>query len=159
MWSVSIDDNGLYVPGSDDPEYQGVESFHIVTTPIPTDQTFWHPRWTGTWDGKKWVSGEWVEGHEKPDIDPPPSAPDWVGLLSEVRGTPIFAKVYAASKLSLPIQSAYTLLLSTLTSTEPHINDLAFALQDLKANMLNLNADDIKFINQTLAKYHFPISI
>lgn len=76
-----------------------------------------------------------------------------------MRATPVFAKVYAAAKDSLPVNMAMTLLLATLTSTSPHINDLAFALHDLKANMAGLDTEDIEFINQVLAKYHFPISI
>lgn len=66
MWVVKIDSHGLYIPGSDNPEYEGKESATIVATPTPTDKSFWHPRWTGTWNGDSWVGGEWVEGHENP---------------------------------------------------------------------------------------------
>lgn len=83
--------------------------------------------------------------------------PNWVGLLNDLRATPVFGKVYVASKNNLSVNVAYTLLLSTLTATEPNINDLIFALHDLKANMPELETDDIEFINQVLAKYHFPI--
>lgn len=155
MLSVSIDKFGFYIPGSDNPEYEGSETEEVIIAPVP--QGLFAPRWVGNWDGDKWVGGEWVEGQTNPQEED--KTPDWVGLLEYVRATPVFAKVYAASKNSLPINVAWTLLLATLTSTNPHINDLAFALYDLKANMSELDAKDIEFINQVLAKYHFPISI
>lgn len=144
MLAVNIDDDGFYIPGS---EYEDLLHDGIPQPP----NGFYRP---------KWVNDEWVEGMLNPPFHSAESQnPDWIGLLNEVRATPVFAKVYAASKLSLPVNVAYTLLLSTLTSHEPHINDLTFALHDLKANMLNLSASDIKFINQVLEKYHFPISV
>lgn len=155
MLAVEIDKFGFYIPGSDNPEYQGKETEAIIITPLP--QGLFAPRWVGNWDGDKWVGGEWVEGQTNPPEEN--KTPDWVGLLEYVRATPVFAKVYAASKDSLPVNVAYTLLLATLTSTSPHINDLAFALHDLKANMVGLDTGDIEFINLVLAKYHFPISI
>lgn len=157
MLAVSIDKFGFYIAGSDNPEYQGFETEEIITHNVP--QGLFAPRWTGIWDGKKWVGGEWVEGHVDPGKTALPLNPDWVGLLEEVRATPVFAKVYAASKDSLPVNVAWTLLLSTLMSNNPHINDLAFALHDLKANMPALDRGDIEFINQVLAKYYFPIAL
>lgn len=142
MVSVNIDMNGFYIPGS---EYEDKLGDGISQPP----NGFWKPKW----DGEQWVEGmeELNDNYNYP--------PDWTGLLDEVRGTPTFAKVYTSSKDSLPVNVAYTLLLATLTSNNPHINDLAFALYDLKANMLNLTSKDIEFINQVLAKYHFPLTL
>lgn len=155
MLSFKIDKFGFYVPGSDNPEYEGSETEEVIITPVP--QGLFAPRWVGTWDGEKWINGEWIEGETNPQEED--KTPDWVGLLEEVRATPVFAKVYAVSKDSLPVNVAYTLLLATLTSSSPHINDLAFALQDLKANMSQLDGDDIEFINQVLAKYHLSVTL
>ena len=120
---------------------------------------------------------EWVKldlSDRAPTPIPPP-APDWAGLLNDLRATPVFGKVYTASKNNLAINVAYTLLLSTLTATEPNINDLAFALKDLKANMQPnitasnasltaniqqyLTAEDLNFINGLLSKHYFPVSV
>lgn len=121
----------------------------------------------------EWKKLDWRDRTPTP---PPPPEPNWAGLLNDLRATPVFGKVYTASKNNLAINVAYTLLLSTLTATEPNINDLAFALKDLKANMQSsttattvsltasaylqqLTTEDLKFINGLLSKHYFPISI
>lgn len=91
--------------------------------------------------------------------NPPTPPPNWNNLVNSVRSTPVFGKVYMASKTDTQINTAFTLLLSALTNSH-NMNDLIFALTDLKSAMgVMFVQTDIDFINQSLSSNHFPFTI
>lgn len=86
--------------------------------------------------------------------------PNWDGLLSDLRGSTYFAKVYAAAERNTTIQAAYTTTLSTLNSRNPNLNDLSFSLSRTRATMGELlTSSDIADVNNILLKHNFPINI
>ena len=60
--------------------------------------------------------------------------PDWSGLLSDLRGSEVWAKSFVAASNSLAANTAWTLLCSTLTGISRSVPDLLWLL--LKAVIL-----------------------
>lgn len=90
-----------------------------------------------------------------------PSAIDWVGMLNSLRGSTIFGKIYQASTEDLRVNTAYTLLTSTLVSTH-NLEDFEWAIEELRTGMLNTSigdftSDDVNWINSQLESYGFTI--
>lgn len=89
-----------------------------------------------------------------------PGDPNWTELVAEVRGGELFGKIYTAAKDNTQMAVPFNLLVSTLNSNNPNIQDLQFALQDIKALMEDmLTEEDVSKINQLLAKHNFPFRI
>lgn len=97
---------------------------------------------------------------EKNNYQITPTDPDWIGLLGEVRGSELFGKIYTAAKDNSQISPAFNLLVSTLNSSNPNVQDLQFALQDIKTLMGDtLTIADIDLINQLLVRYNIPFRL
>lgn len=94
---------------------------------------------------------------------PPPTTtkfPNWQGLTSALRGTPLFGKIYATSKSRLDVNVTFTLMSSTLNSSNPNIGDLQFALTDAKNTMGDLlSIGDIAGLNAVLAENNFNFQL
>lgn len=89
-----------------------------------------------------------------------PSDPNWTELLNEVRGGELFGKIYTAAKDNSQMAVPFNLLVSTLNSNNPNVQDLQFALRDIKSLMGEaLNQEDVDRINQLLVKHDFPFQI
>ena len=86
--------------------------------------------------------------------------PNWRNLLSSVRGTPLFGKIYEAAKKSTQVQAAYTFILDTLTASEPSTQDLFFGLTELQTAMgASLLAEDVSTINTLLKANNFDFQL
>lgn len=86
--------------------------------------------------------------------------PNWQGLTHSLRGTPLFGKIYAASKSNWEVGTPFALLSATLNSSNPNLDDLRFALEDSKTTMGELlTSSDIEELNRVLANNHFPIAL
>lgn len=66
--------------------------------------------------------------------EPKPLLPDWGKLLTSLTGSPYFLKGYQASKKTLAANTAFTLLMTTITSTK-NLETFAFSFQDLMSAM------------------------
>lgn len=126
-----------------------LEDNTIIPTTDPTNKDYL--------EYLQWVS----DGNAPQPADPPPPAPpNWIGVLSQVRGTVLFQKTYGLSKSSLSVQTAFTLLISTLNAAAPNLNDFRFSLNDLKTEMgSNLTQADIAEMNSILSANNFPFQI
>jgi hypothetical protein len=90
----------------------------------------------------------------------PPPPPNWIKLTNSLRGTELFAKVYNEAKINPQVAVPFNLLVSTLNSVTPNLNDLTFSLREIKALMgEKLTQSDIEFVNQVLADNFFPFTI
>lgn len=86
--------------------------------------------------------------------------PNWQGLTTALRGTELFAKTYAVAKDNSKVALPFNLLTSTLNSANPSLQDLEFALTDIKTEMgEGLTQNDLGFVNQVLADNYFPITL
>lgn len=104
---------------------------------------------------------EWetLDLSDRPPEPTPPQPPDWVGLERSFRGTPIFGRIYLASKSSLAINAIFTLLSNAITSTHS-LADLEFALLDLQASLIpGLSLEEVQFINSKLVENNFVIQL
>ncbi len=104
---------------------------------------------------------QWEAVNGALDLPLPPPPPNVSGLADTIRGTEVFAKVYAEVELPNPkVVAAFTILIPTLNSSNPNLKDLRFSLEGLRAGMGDLlNTEDIEFINQALADNFFNYSI
>lgn len=95
--------------------------------------------------------------NEAPLAFTPP--PDWRGLELALRNTTLFYRVYMTAKQVLPLNTIFTLLQDTITSTHI-VNDLQFVLNDLQATIQPpLSEEEIRQTNEILKTYNFPIVI
>lgn len=86
--------------------------------------------------------------------------PNWREIFNGLRGTALFSKTYLAAKAKASIQTPLMLLISVLTAPNPNLEDVQFALTDLKAELgESLTAKDIIAVNELLAKNHCPITL
>lgn len=109
----------------------------------------------------RWDGSEWVE--IPPVVFPPfiPIGPDWAGLLSDLRGSEVWAKSFVAASTSIAANSAWTLLYSTLTGTNRHFPDLMFSIGALRNAMAateggDFTADQVATINTIMTNRGFP---
>jgi hypothetical protein len=69
----------------------------------------------------------------------PEPLPDWQGLTSQLRGSAAWGRAYTSSERTLKANSAFTLLLTTLTSTHA-VEDLVWAIAKLREAMVAIAA-------------------
>lgn len=78
-----------------------------------------------------------------------------------IQGSPIFAKVFVASKTHQPVQASYALVMNAIDNREP--GDFTFAILDLVAEMdsagVAFSASEKDTINDWLdqAGFHFTV--
>ena len=113
----------------------------------PSDRHYWDPNLR-----------EWVELQS---VDT--TGPRWEGLLSTLRGSPLWAKVFTASKANLDCNSSFTVLYGTLSS-DRNIDTLEWAIGAMRASMVaasigDFTADEIAEINTMLSSNRFPFQI
>lgn len=107
---------------------------------------------------------QWLETEgNTPDPIDTPQLVNWQGLENSLRASPIWQKCFEVSMLSLPAQSATTLLLSTITSTR-NLQDLEFAIGFLRQQMQTLPVGDfttqeITLMNQALEANGFSLRL
>lgn len=125
-----------------------------------SDQTF-IPQSPDNRDYQEYL--EWVNGgNVAEDPDPLPSIPNWKQLENSLRNTPLWAKVFQASTLSLKAQSAYNLLYGSLTTTH-NLDDFRFSITFLRASMSEIveigdfTTEEISTINALLFNSNFDI--
>jgi len=111
------------------------------------------------WNGEAW------------ELEP---RPDWEGLMNDIRGTEVYAKVYtaandpeantiAALKKTIQANTAFTLLQDTFKSQ--NLQDLQFAITTLRALMADISTvgdfttEQLQWINQKLSDRGFPIQL
>jgi hypothetical protein len=81
---------------------------------------------------------------------------DWQALVSRLRGSVVFGKVYESAKADLFLNTAFTFLTTTLFSSSPDFNDFMFAIHDVVQIMAQrFTSEDIAFINDVLFKCGF----
>jgi hypothetical protein len=82
---------------------------------------------------------------------------DWDGLISDLRGSDIWAKTFQAACNSLAENAAWTLIQNTLTSTR-HPSDLEFSIAALRGAMQpDFSKAEIKKLNTLLKNRGFSI--
>lgn len=97
----------------------------------------------------------WVDKFEPPTEPESPLGKDWDKLSKTLTGSAIFAKAYAASKITLSCNSAFTLLMTTITTTNNE-ETLKFALSELLASMKSstkvdeYTSEDLELIEEIL---------
>jgi hypothetical protein len=90
----------------------------------------------------------------------PEPLPDWQGLTSQLRGSAAWGRAYASSEKTLKANSAFTLLLTTLTSTHA-VEDLVWAIARLREAMQAIAAigdfspEELEFLRSALDANHF----
>lgn len=85
-------------------------------------------------------------------------SPNWQQFTAQLRGTELFAKTYTTSKENSKVAIPFNLLVATLNSANPSLQDLEFALTDIKTEMAdNFTASDLEFVNIALSDNFFPI--
>lgn len=104
-----------------------------------------------------------IEGNTPDPSDVPLQPANWQGLENMLRASAIWQKAFEVSMLSLPAQSATTLLLSTITSTR-NLQDLEFAIGFLRQQMQALPVGDfttqeITLMNQALEANGFSLRL
>ena len=109
----------------------------------------------------QWNGLEWVEIPPIVFTPPSPIGPDWDGLLSDLRGSEVWAKSFVAASTSIAANSAWTLLCSTLMGTNKHVPDLIFAIGALRAAMAATDDGDytktqVTAINKIMIDRGFP---
>lgn len=106
-----------------------------------------------------WIGNKWSEILLAPpnliDFDP-----DWVGLISDLRGSQIWVKSFEAASTSIAANSAWTLLYGTLTTTN-NLDDLAFSISSLRSAMKLTDGGDftkaqLKSLNKMMTDRGFP---
>lgn len=103
-------------------------------------------------DGTLTIKPEWIA--------PVSTPPDWQGLTRELRGSSLFAKVYAAAKTDLAVNVAYTLILATLNSVSPVEADLLFAVSEVVAAMGSLlSEEDLVQAEALFGEHGFAIAL
>jgi hypothetical protein len=88
---------------------------------------------------------QWVKDWNASKVAP---VKDWVKLLDLVTGSKLFFKGYAASKVTLSANTAFTLLITAITNTKNE-STLVFALTDL-VTILKTSAKLEKFTEEEL---------
>lgn len=88
--------------------------------------------------------------------------PDWEGLINDLRGTEVFSRVYGAAASTIEANTAYTLLMDTLTKTH-NLTDLEFAIGALRQAMTGTVGDftpeQIVWINGKLSDRGFVLRL
>lgn len=85
------------------------------------------------------------------------NGPDWDGLISDLRGSAIWVKVFQAASTNLAANAAWTLIQSTLTSTR-HIEDLQFGISQLRSGMdTDFTKTEVKALNKIFSDRNFAI--
>jgi hypothetical protein len=85
---------------------------------------------------------------------------DWQGLTNALRGSAAWGRAYAASEKTLKANSAFTLLLATLTATHA-LEDLVWAIAKLREAMVaiaaigDFTAEELEEIAQALQTHGF----
>jgi len=94
-------------------------------------------------DRHYWTGKDWAE-----NVDAQiPMHEDWAGLMADLRGSGLLAKVYAAAKKTVKVATAWTMLMTALTSPLMIVEDLAFAIADFRAMAPDvLNTEDCQLI-------------
>jgi hypothetical protein len=160
------------------------EGFEAVEGPdLPLERVYWdgsqvqakptQPSSLHYWDG---VSHQWQLPEPVSLAIATPSSPeDWDGLTNALRNTAVFAKVYgaatqpeastiAALTKTLKANTAYTLLMDTLSKTH-HSGDLQFAIAQLREVMATIAAigdftpEELAWLNQHLKSNGFEIRL
>ncbi|MBE9193258.1 hypothetical protein IQ230_23510 [Gloeocapsopsis crepidinum LEGE 06123] len=89
-----------------------------------------------------------------------PLEPNYSGLTTAVRETPVFGKAYIASKTNADILSALAFFMAALNTNAFTMQDLMFALNDLHRAMGTIwTEDDINYINSSLRNNNFNFQI
>lgn len=102
---------------------------------------------------------DWVAQGNKVDIENSLPSPNWEKLQVLLRASLPFARVYSESKNRTNINTIFTVMQDTLTSTR-NINDLAFALSDLNYSLdPPFSKIELQFLNQALSSCNFPIQL
>lgn len=120
-----------------------------------------HPKKYLVVDNKLTISPNWV-----PVPGESAEGFDWKEVVTAVRGSQLFYKVYEAVKnfkdieRALTVNAPYTVLLACLNSSDPVLDDFKFSLTDLKKAMTGLfTEEDIDEINSILSKANFDFQI
>lgn len=96
---------------------------------------------------------EEVELDAPVDIEGPKHDHNWEALTNTLRQSSAWARVYGASTISLACNTAFTLLLTTLTKTN-NLDDLRFSLVQLRASLVetplgDFNEEEIEFLKSS----------
>jgi hypothetical protein len=94
-------------------------------------------------DRHYWAGTDWAEMPENII----PVHEDWAGLVADLRGSGLLGKVYSAAKKTVKATTAWTMLMTALTSPLMIVEDLAFAIGDFRAMAPDvLDAEDCQLI-------------
>lgn len=98
-------------------------------------------------------------------LPPPPQPPEqpeenWAGLESELRNSPVWARAFDAASRSVRANAAFTLVLTTLTTTHS-LTDLRFGWEQLRAcmreqaSLSDFGVEELEFVRQALERCNF----
>ena len=86
--------------------------------------------------------------------------PDWQALATRFRGSPLFAKVWDAAIADAGVNRALTLMLTTINSANPDLNDLEFALMStIEAMGTRLTPADLAQVQSALDECGFQFKV
>jgi hypothetical protein len=103
-----------------------------------------------------WNLTEWVEVI----IPAPEPTPNWIGLESALRNSAAWAHAYDQAEETVKANAAFTLLLTSLTSTHNE-NDLRFAwlrlreLMQTQQTLTDFSAEQLLFVTEALSDNGF----
>lgn len=156
--------NGQIVGTTDDPNI-AIAGFEIAEgVDLPVEQLYWNgseicpkperPSPLHVWERLEWIL-PFVATLEREN---------WDGLVSSLRGTAVWAKVYTAASRTLKANVSWTLLYGTLTRTH-NLQDLQFAIAEIREAMAGISAigdftsEEIEQINQILMLNGFELEL
>lgn len=123
---------------------------NLITTEVPQDVPFWHPRW----DGSKWVEGLTADEIQA-KIDAIPKQPDWDGFVAELLGSDVDEAIAESTdKRNLS-------RLDVALSRRPNVGVeevILFWNSVIAALPTALTKAQLKSLNTALGKFNIPLT-